>query len=70
MRVETLFQKGIYLPEEVHSHFAEAPEKLRFVTGGGLRSGTKAVRVRSASLGERIIFSLSQCLQLFPQLSK
>ena len=59
MRVETLFQKGVYLPEEVHLHFAEAPEKLRFATGGGLRSGTKAVRMRSDSLGERTIFSLS-----------
>ena len=49
------------LPEEVHSHFAEAPEKLRFSTGGGPRSGTKAVRLKSESLAENYFYSLSQC---------
>ena len=49
------------LPEEVHSHFADAPEKLRFSTGGGPRSGTKAVRMKGNFLGVNYFYSLNQC---------
>ena len=49
------------LPDCMHAHFGEAPEKLTFETGGGPRSGTKAVRLQSESLGNNVFYELPKC---------
>ena len=49
------------IPEEAHSYFSEAPEKLRFSTGGGPRSGTKAVRIKGEASGDNVFYSLKDC---------
>ena len=49
------------LPDSMHSQFGEAPEKLTFETGGGPRSGTKAVRLQSEALGSNVFYELPKC---------
>ena len=49
------------LPSEMLPLFGEAPEKLKFSTGGGVRSGTKAVKIQGSTSGENVFYSLKDC---------
>ena len=49
------------LPESMHSLFVEAPEKLTFETGGGLRPGNKAVKLQSEVLCDNVFYQLPKC---------
>ena len=49
------------LPEEAHDLFEKAPEKLKFSTGGGVRSGSDAIRINGTITGNNVFYALKDC---------
>ena len=49
------------LPVEWHSQVSEAPERLNFATGGGVKSSSKAVRLKGELSGEGVFYTLKDC---------
>ena len=49
------------LPEEAHDLFEKAPEKLKFSTGGGVRSGSDAIRIQGSITGNNVFYALKDC---------
>eukprot|EP00438_Fugacium_kawagutii_P025376 Skav223563 [mRNA] locus=scaffold34:198043:207130:- [translate_table: standard] len=49
------------MPEPWNHYIAEAPEQLRFATGGGMRPSTKAIRLRGSLSGEGLFYTLKDC---------
>eukprot|EP00438_Fugacium_kawagutii_P005604 Skav201433 [mRNA] locus=scaffold201:334612:346103:- [translate_table: standard] len=49
------------MPEPWNHYVAEAPEQLKFATGGGLRPSTKAIRLKGSLSGEGVFYTLRDC---------
>eukprot|EP00438_Fugacium_kawagutii_P007496 Skav230013 [mRNA] locus=scaffold1958:420290:428629:+ [translate_table: standard] len=49
------------MPEPWNHYVAEAPEQLKFATGGGLRPSTKAIRLKGSLPGEGVFYTLRDC---------
>ena len=49
------------LPEEAQELFEKAPEKLKFSTGGGVRSGSDAIRIHGSITGNNVFYALKDC---------
>ena len=49
------------LPDQWIQHLGEAPEKLKFATGGGVRNSTQAINLRGELSGDGIFYALNDC---------
>ena len=49
------------MPDILKEHVTEAPEKVRFATGGGPRPGLKAINLQGSSSGNSTFYALIDC---------
>ena len=49
------------LPVEAQGLFSQAPEKLKFSTGGGTRSGSEAIAIEGELSGQNTFYQLTEC---------
>ena len=49
------------LPDQWIQHLGEAPEKLKFATGGGVRNSTQAINLRGELSGDGVFYALKDC---------
>ena len=49
------------LPDQWIQHLGEAPEKLKFATGGGVRNSTQAINLRGELSGDGAFYALKDC---------
>ena len=49
------------MPVQWNEFVADAPEQLRFATGGGMRPSSKAVKLKGEISGEGIFYTLKDC---------
>ena len=49
------------IPEQWIPHHGEAPEKLKFSTGGGVRNSTQAVNLQGELFGDGVFYALKDC---------
>ena len=49
------------LPDQWIQHLWEAPEKLKFATGGGVRNSTQAINLRGEFSGDGVFYAFKDC---------
>ena len=49
------------MPVQWNDFIADAPEQLRFATGGGMRPSSKALKLKGEVSGEGIFYTLKDC---------
>ena len=49
------------MPGEIKDHIKEAPEKVQFATGGGIRPSAKAVSLQGTQSGINTFYALKYC---------
>ena len=58
------------LPDQWIQHLGEAPEKLKFATGGGVRNSSQALNLRGQLSGEGVFYALQDCPPAISLVSK
>ena len=49
------------MPSQWNDFIADAPEQLKFATGGGMRPSSKAIKLKGELSGEGIFYTLKDC---------